>query len=244
MQPKMKFGGPILQLSDYLENVPAPPSKVYWEYKVKEPWQMEGNDTVGDCTIACIAHMIMLATAHTGTMVVPTTEEVLAVYSAITGYDPSDPSTDTGANIADVLNYWQKTGITIGGAVHKIVAWAQIDQTNRTEVEQALWLFGGVDLGIEVYQSMMDQTNAGQAWDNPSGSDLGGHSVPIFGYGSEGCTCVTWGALQQMGWPCFQRICSEAYCVITQDWINQLSGKTYSGFNLAQLQADLAALSR
>jgi hypothetical protein len=47
-----------------------------------------------------------------------------------------------------------------------------------------------------------------------------------------------------MGWPCFQQICNQAFCVITQDWINQLSGKTYSGFNLTQLQADLAALAQ
>ena len=240
--PPAKYKGAILQLADYLDAVPAPPEKVYWEYKVKGEWEEEGNDTVGDCTCACIAHMIMLATAHTGTMVVPTVAEVLSVYSAVTGYIPGDPSPDNGANIADILNYWQQTGMTVGGVVHKIVAWAQIDSTNQTEVEQALWLFGGVDLGIEVFQSMEDQTNAGQAWDNPTGADLGGHSIPIFGYGSEGCTCVTWGALQQMGWACFQKICSEAYVVITQDWINQLSGKTYSGFDLAQLQSDLAAL--
>jgi hypothetical protein len=240
--PPCKFTGPILQLSDYLAAVPSPPSKVYYEYKVQGDWQMDGNDTVGDCTCACIAHMIMLATVHTGTMVVPTPEEVLAVYSAVTGYVPGDPSTDNGANIADVLNYWQNTGMTVGGVVHKIVAWAEIDASNLTEVEQALWLFGGVDLGIEVFQSMMDQTNAGQPWDNPTGNDLGGHSVPIFGYGSDGCTCVTWGALQQMGWPCFQQICSQAFVVITQDWINQLTGKDYSGFDLAQLQADLSYL--
>jgi hypothetical protein len=241
--PPRKYKGPILQLKDYLAQVPNPPSKVYYEYAVKEPWGMDANDTVGDCTIACIAHMIMLATVHTGPMVVPTAEEVLAVYSAVTGYDPNDPSTDQGANIADVLNYWKNTGITVGGVVHKIAAWAQIDQSNLTEVEQALWLFGGVDLGIEVYQSMMDQFQGKNAWDNPMGEDLGGHSVPIFGYGSEGCTCVTWGALQQMGWPCFQQICSEAYVVITEDWINQLSGKTYDGFDLAQLQEDMAALA-
>ena len=235
--PTAKYAGTVLQLKDYLGAVPNPPSKTYYEYKVKTQWEMDGNDSVGDCTCACIAHMIMLATAHTGIMFVPSTAQVLAAYSAITGYN-GDPSTDNGANITDVLNYWQKTGI----AGHKIVAWAAVDPSNLKQVEQAIWLFGGVDIGIEVYQSMMDQTNAMQPWDNPSGSDLGGHSIPLFGYGSQGTTGVTWGALQQMGWPCFQQICSEAYAVITQDWINQLTGKTYSGFNLAQLQADLTAI--
>jgi hypothetical protein len=228
-----------LKLAKYLSAVPAPPKKVYWEYKVPaDLWGMFSNDTIGDCTCACIAHMIMLATAHTGKMVTPTVAEVVAAYSAITGYVPGNESTDNGANISDVLNYWQNTGI----AGHKITAWAQVDQTNIQEVKQAIWLFGGVDIGIEVFQSMEDQFDAREPWDNPSGDDLGGHSIPLFGYGSEGTTGVTWAALQQMGWPCFSKICSEAYAVITPDWINQLSGKTYSGFDLAQLQADLAAL--
>jgi hypothetical protein len=248
--PARKYSGRILKLSDYLAAVPAPPEKVYYEYKIKTPWGVDANDTVGDCTCACIAHMIMLATAHTNTLVVPTTDQVLAVYSAITGYDPSQTQpdgsnpTDNGANIADVLNYWQNTGMPAGAGVHKITAWVQIDQTNLIEVKQALWLFGGVDLGINVYQSMMDQTNAKTAWDDPSGSILGGHSVPIFGFGSEGCTCVTWGALQQMGWACFETICDEAYCVITPDWINQLTGKAYSGFDVATLEADAAAIKQ
>jgi len=177
---------------------------------------------------------------------VPTVEQVLAAYSAITGYDPSQTQpdgsnpTDTGAAITDVLNYWQNTGI----AGHKIVAWAEIDPTNQSEVEQAIWLFGGIDIGITVYESMEKQSSLGQAWDDPSGDELGGHSIPLFGYGSEGTTGVTWGALQQMGWDCFRQICFEAYIVITQDWIDQLSGKSYSGFNLAQLQSDLAALKQ
>lgn len=235
-----------LLLKNYLSSVPAPPKKVYWEYKIPANlWGLFSNDTVGDCTCACIANMLMLATAHTGKMVTPTVEQVLAAYSAITGYDPtktqpdgSNP-TDNGANIADVLNYWKDTGI----AGHKIVAWVQIDHSNITEVEQAIWLFGGLDIGIEVWSSMETQFDAHQAWDNPSGEDLGGHSIPLFGYGHDGTTGVTWAALQQMGWPCFLQICSEAYAVVTHDWIDQLSGKTYSGFNLAALMADLKMLS-
>ena len=54
-----------LQFSRYLKAgaPPLPPAKVYWEYKVPVgAWQMFGNDTIGDCTCACIAHMLMLVT--------------------------------------------------------------------------------------------------------------------------------------------------------------------------------------
>lgn len=239
----MKFSNPVtkptLKLSKYLGAVPPAPSKVYWEYKVPlNLWGMFANDTVGDCTCACIAHMLMLFTAHTGTMVVPTVDQVLHVYSAISGYDPATGANDNGAAIQDVLQYWQTTGI----AGHKILGFAQVDPTNFDEVKQAIWLFGGTDVGITVYQSMEDQFNAHQPWDNPSGDQLGGHSIPIFGYGSDGCTGVTWAALQQMGWQDFAQICNEAWVVITQDWINK-QGLAPNGFDLASLQADMAALN-
>ena len=171
--------------------------------------------------MARIAHMIMLFTAHTGKMVIPTVTDVVAAYSAVSGYDPSQTQpdgsnpTDAGCETPDVLNYWRDTGI--GG--HKIVSWQTVNQANLAEVKQGLYLFGGVAIDIAIYQSMMDQTNANQPWDNPSGDLLGYHAVPIFGYGSEGNTCVTWGALQQMGWPTFSQVCQGAYVVRTPDWV-------------------------
>lgn len=241
------YKGLKLFLDDYLSSdMPATPPKVYWEYKVPAgEWQELGNDTVGDCEIARLGHIIMLTSAHTGTMLVPTLAEVIAVYSAISGYDPSkvqpDGSnpTDVGCSTPDVLNYWRDTGITIGGVVHKIPAWVQVDPAG---IKQAVYLFGGACLDISIYQSMMDQFAAKQAWDNPTGTLLGYHAVPVFGFGSEGCTCVTWAALQQMGWDCFTAIQQGVYAVITPEWINK-NGKTYSGFDLAQLQADAKTLA-
>ena len=67
-----KFNRKTLLFHDYLQLDFLTPKKVYWEYKIPDDaWQMFGNDTIGDCTCACIAHMLMLVTAHTGKMVVP-----------------------------------------------------------------------------------------------------------------------------------------------------------------------------
>jgi hypothetical protein len=237
--PTAKYGGRVLRLADYTAALAPPPEKVYWEYKVPaSEWGAMGNDTVGDCEIARIAHMVMCFTAHTGAIAIPTVDEVIAVYSAITGYDPNTGANDNGAATPDVLNYWQTTGI----AGHKIAGWVQV-ANNQLAIEQAVYLFGGVAIDIAVYQSMMDQTNANQAWDNPSGSLLGYHAVPVFGYGSEGNTCVTWGALQQTGWATCMQILQGAYAVVSQDWINQTTGKTYSGLDLITLTADLKELA-
>jgi hypothetical protein len=237
--PKPQYTGPVLELSKYTSALAPPPSKVYWEYKVPTTaWGMMANDTVGDCEIARIAHMVMCFTAHTGSIVIPSTAEVLAVYSAITGYDPKTGANDDGAATEDVLNYWVTNGIS----GHKIQGWAQIQPTVAA-IKQAVYLFGGAAIDISVYQSMMEQSNAGKAWDNPSGSLEGYHAVPVFGYGAAGCTCVTWGMLQQMGWPMCLQVIQGAYAVITNDWLYKTTQKTYSGFDLATLKNDLAALN-
>src|ERR1700727_2323390 len=81
--------------------LPAPPEKNFWEYKVPPATiGMYGNDTVGDCTIAEVSHDLILKTAHTGTPFFPDPDEVLKMYSAISGYDPSQTD-DQGNNPTD-----------------------------------------------------------------------------------------------------------------------------------------------
>lgn len=208
---------------------PPPPEKVYWEYKLPvNNLRMLGNDTVGDCTCACVGHMIMNMTAHTGSILIPTDEEILAFYSAITGYDPSQTDsqgnnpTDTGAAITDVLARWQSDGITIGGQVHKILGWMQFDHTNREQMAQVIYLFGAADCGVVLPNSAMDQFNAGQDWDvvADDGGEDGGHCIPAFGQGGAGVTFITWAKLQaaRNAWP--TKYLDEAYGVIAPDWFD------------------------
>jgi hypothetical protein len=49
---------------------------------------MMGNDKVGDCTCAAAGHLVMDWTANTGKEVVPSSQQIVAAYSAITGYNP------------------------------------------------------------------------------------------------------------------------------------------------------------
>lgn len=228
-----------LKLSKYTASLPEP-SKAYWEYMVSN-WPMMKNDTVGCCTCACAGHMIQNWTAHTFGMQVPSDADILAAYSAVSGYDPATGNNDNGAAITDVLSYWQGNGI--GG--RKILAWAEIDASNIDAVKQAVFLFGGVDIGFNVPQPAMDQFDAGQTWTTiPNSAIEGGHSVPVLGYGSAGCTCVTWAKLQPMTWDFFKAYCDEAYAVITSDWLTAARTTPIAGLDLAALQADLAALKQ
>ena len=239
----MKFGKKAakrmrkaLPLSNYLHmgQVAFPPVHA-WERPIA--YGMLGNDSVGDCTIAGIYHLRMnwQAVANAGTPYTPTTDVVLADYSSITGYNPSDPSTDQGANCGDVLN-WYKANSTIAG-------FATLDVQNIDQVKAAIYLFGGVYIGFNVPESMVNQLNSGQDpdWsysptDAPSGE---GHCVAPFGYGRSGLAPCSWGKIYHTSWDFWLAWVDEAYAVVSKEWIKQ-AGTSPSGLDLNGLIADLA----
>lgn len=238
-----KHNAKTLLFHNYLKSSapPPPPAKAYYEYKIPGAvWGMFGNDKYGCCTCAGPAHEIMNRTAHSGKIVIPTNADVLGMYSVLSpGFDPNTDANDNGAAITDALNYMASTGL----AGEKIDGWAAIDYTNQTTVEQGIYIFGSINIGVQLPNSAMDQTQAGQAWTvlaDDGGID-GGHCIPVLGYGSEGLTCVTWGALQQMTWDWFKTYCDEAYVELALDWVSA-NGEAVNSLNMAALTADLSAL--
>jgi hypothetical protein len=227
-----------LKISRYLAAPPPLPAAIDWGGNVGV-WGELGNDAVGDCTFAGPGHLEMLWTADSGTEFNPTTEQVLADYSAVTGYNPADPSTDQGADMLTVMNYWRQTGI----AGHKIYSFMTIGSSAMAEVKSAIAFFGGANIGVQLPQSAMDATNAGEPWSVTDDDNiLGGHCVILSAYDADGLTCVTWGQEQKLTWGWLQKYCDEAYCALSPDWIGA-NGLAPSGFNLTQLQSDLASIT-
>ena len=133
---------------------------------------------------------------------------------------------------------------TVGVAGHQIQAWVQVDFTNLEHVRQAIYLFGHLSIGVNLPDLAMNQFGQGLPWDvtgEDDGGIDGGHDVPIFGYGSQGFTCVTWGRLQQMGIPWFQKYVEEAYAAVSIDWLAS-SGLAPNRLDIDALVADLADL--
>lgn len=221
--------------------LPDVPAKVYREYKVPENgWGMYGNDSIGDCTCAAKAHVIMLMTAHTGTIFIPDPDEVVKMYSAISGYDPSTGANDNGCAMTDVLDYMVNTGLQS----HKFLGWAAVDAANPIRLRQGIYIFGAVDTGFNVPASAMQQFQDGVAWDvvGDDGGIEGGHDVPYFGDGLNGYSCVTWAKNQKITNAFESKYTDEAYVAITQDWLDNADGLAPNMLNLDALQADLAAI--
>jgi hypothetical protein len=250
---KLKLGKQVarhdprtLLLAAYLTPaLPAPPATFDVTGKVTN-WGMMENDQIGDCTCAAAGHLIMEWTANAGKkMVTPTDKQIVAAYSAITGYNPTTGANDNGAVEVDVLNYWRQTGI----AGHKIGAYVALEPTNHTHVMDSVYIFEGCYIGLQLPISAQAQVQNHQPWSVPPGGTTGdgkpgswgGHAVPVVAYDSRGVTVVTWGVLQQMTWSFWAAYCEEAYAILSND---MLTGKKKSpqGFSLQQLQADLADL--
>lgn len=239
---------PHLKLSRLLApELPAPPALIDWLASVPTgAWGMLGNDEWGDCTAAAVAHKRIgdVYVNQHGTLPV-TTQQTLALYSAVTGFDPAvgppgaNP-TDQGAVCQDVLNYWRKQGF-LG---EKILAFAKVDISNLNELKTAIALFGQVYCGMFVPSTAETQFNAGQTWDVVAGAPiLGGHCVTLGAYDTAGLTAVTWGQLQKLTWRFFRKYFQEAWVVIGPDMIDPSSGRDAQGLDLTSLGADFGALT-
>jgi|GEM_PF-238013 len=228
-----------LLLAKYMtaSQLPSAPDSIDWSPKVPN-WPMMENDQYGDCTCAAAGHMIECWSANAATVIVPTDDQIISAYAAITGFEPVTGINDNGANELDVLNYWRQTGI----AGHKIGAYAALEPTNHDHIMDVVFLFGGCYIGVALPVSAQTQ----EVWSVPPGGPTGqgspgswgGHAVPIIGYDEGGLICVTWGAIKRMTWTFWDTYCDEAYAVLSPDWFNGQKPAP-SGFDMAQLSQDL-----
>ncbi len=203
---------------------PPPVPASYERADVVASWPMLDNDTIGDCTIAAVGHAVQLWTATVERTRVMTDAEALAGYEAF-GYVPNEPDTDRGANAVDVLTRWNGAGFACGGVTDMLSGFCTIDPTQQGEVRAGVAWLGVVYAGLElpIAAQRMD------VWDAPaSDADLigdyelgswGGHAVPIVGYAPDGVVCVTWGALKQITWRFWSAYASEAYGLLSRDFV-------------------------
>lgn len=232
-----------LSLSNYLNAGQVPcPQKWAWERPID--YGMLANDRLGDCVIAGAAHLEMnwRAVSNAGTPLVFSESDVIADYSAVGGYVPGDASTDNGCNMLDAMHYWLRKGF-VGRPIAQ--TFATLDVQNVDQIKAAIYLFGGVPIGFNVPQSMVDELNAGVdptfsfvQGDKASGE---GHCVLPVGYGRSGVALISWGKVYRTSWDFWQAWVDEAYCVVSKDWL-KASGVSPTGLDLDGMLADAQAI--
>lgn len=235
--PRLRFGA-------YFNATALPPiPEVFGHYDVIAPtsWLILGNASYSDCTIAGAMHATMLWNRIANRQVTFTEADALDDYRDACGYIIGDPSTDNGGDMVTVAKYWRDVGMRDDtGARHKIAAYLQIDAANLDHVDAACYLFGAIGLGVSLPDSAETQFDHGQPWHlvvNDLATDY--HYVPCVGKAINR-KVVTWGALQDAEEPWLVTNLKEAIAYISLE--DMTNGKTIEGFDIAQLQSDLAAL--
>jgi hypothetical protein len=208
---------------------------------------MHLNDQLGDCTCAADANVVQQQTFYgQGTEVIVPDSATLLSYEKVGGYVPGDPSTDQGALIPDALAYLKATGM-VG---HTIANYGSIDASQVAKIKTAIAEFGAVDFGVNLPNSAQAQFQAGldagtmPVWDyDPSADNTieGGHCILGVGYTAAGFLIFTWSAVVLVTWAWWSRYGSEAWAVVSHDWVNAATGKDPEGVDLAVLGQEFAA---
>lgn len=229
-----------LRLKKYFTTALAPPPASYdvldkvctklGANDVAALFPMDANDTLGDCTIAAVAHAITAYCGLVGTKKIMSTQAVTKLYMHLTG------GIDSGLVELDVLNHWRQHAVD----AEKILAFAALDIKNHEHVKQAIHLFGGVYLGFQVQRHCLEDFNARKPW-TPAPLTHDGHAVYAVGYDKHGLTVLTWGSTQKATWEWWDECVDEAYAILPP----QAKKADFApGFDFAQLQSDLQAVAQ
>ena len=203
---------------------------------VKEP--MDGNDRAGDCAEAAFVHADMAWRKDLNAT--PCTLDAVHLYSAITGYDPSQTDsndnnpTDQGTDPAQLLDWLVQNGY--------VAAWAEVDDPSL--VIPALYSFDGLLAAAALPDSADDQFTAGGPWDVPpgySGPVNADHMIYVPGYNP--WQVVTWGREINMT-PAWASGCiRQWFALFSQDQLTP-AGLDEIGLDSTTLLADIQALAR
>lgn len=205
-----------------------------------------GNDVYGDCFWAAAFRSAMSRMASVGELEPMSSEgatkSVLDAYSAATGFNQNDPSTDQGTDALEGMNFLQQTGIVMpDGSTHKIGSYVWVNPQDYEELLMAFNLFDGIMIGLQ----FPERWEKDRVWDVTSDPPVGGHEVlgeSDLSITPEGIQLNTWG---------FERIITRAAIASNADEIAVIiaadmfgpNAKSIAGFDAEQLRADEQAVA-
>jgi len=227
---------PIKYLSAYLrEPLPAASYPVDVTGGIEDDeWGMCANgpdpsctshpNGLGDCSFAGREHYQMAKAACNGEHETPEpSNELAAEYLAY------DHGQDVGANLADLLLFWYRTG--------RILGFAPVDHTSKAEADAAMQAFHGLYVGVGLTDDAQQLFADGQPWTVAGGQQSNpqlGHcilKVRANGRGRDGY--ATWGQVQDATEDWSEECTEETWVILTRE-----DGRV----NLAALRADIDAL--
>ena len=166
-------------------------------------WIVAENDEpgVGDCSFVACANVRLKITG-----VRMSDGEILNGYSVIAGWRPMDITTNHGAAVTRVLDYWRDMGWP-SDPEDKIAGWSELTTDElRAAVERD---------GACLCWVMLPTVDGDWCFDDRAlGSDgVAAHAMAIVGADDDGITVVTWGEERRASWDWAREFMRGAYAV-------------------------------
>ena len=217
-----------LKMAKYMVDLPDPPAefnnidvlnkKLDKIYPISTLYPLDGNDRLGDCVVAGIAHYLTTSNGRVGDFYIPTEQDVIREYKR-----RSRCGRDEGLVMMDALKYWRKNGFYD----QKFLAFGRINPKNHKVVQQVIHLFGGVDLGFLVQERAFADFDAFKrgvdiVW-QPGVSNGGGHCVVAIGYrenretGKKEYLILTWGYYIWASEAWWDAMVDECFAILPDD---------------------------
>ena len=225
----------VPRLSVLAPSLPTAPARCTFYVAKVTRWILGDNDRIGDCTCVAPANVILALTTLAGCPKRLLDDNIVAFYSGVSGYMPSDPNSDQGAMIEDVLAAWHARGIDDD----KLDGYATIEPGDHERVMQAIALLGPVDLGVNLPSGWLQSP----VWDvsTATGGIAGGHCVVAVGYTEQGPLIVSWGQLFTMTWAGWDACVEEAHALLSRDALTQ-AGRDFGGIDWTALEDTMSAI--
>ena len=190
------------------------------------------NDTYGDCVEAGSAHMI-----NRFEMFECKAMPDIPDADVKTQYFKETCGGDNGLVLLDHLNLWRKEGLSFGGKIYTIDAFASIHWKDHTEVAYAIYLLNGIYLGMQVPAFFMSGFENGKRYFDTQCTNRrieGGHciyghaykklpkKIKVVGFNDVGPIIETWAEDVQLTWKFWDLYLDEAYAIVDSidKWMN------------------------
>lgn len=242
------FDPRIPHLSAHLagRDLPPPPDSVDWTRGMPADLGAMLNNKVNDCSCAAFYHALQVWRFNaTGTLDTEPDSNVEALYSAVSGYQPSEAPPGPLCGMQDVLTHILKTGAPIGPdgkGVNKLAAFLEIDHRNPDDVRRTIQECGVAYIGVNVPAYILANPPPA-VWDveTQNAEIKGGHAVAAAGYDAQGVQAISVGKVYTLTWAYLGKYTHEAYALADPSWI-AAKGTTPGGLSLEVLERQMQAL--
>jgi hypothetical protein len=223
----MDYGHSNLRRFKLNPQFPLAKLPIDWTKNNSLSFPIDGNDQYGCCLYAAPCHLDNTWTGNVGTESVFNEKTIIADYLKLSGGD-------NGLNEEVIVPAWKK-GLVSNPEVNILDA-MDIDPTNTTMAQSAIYLFGGIIFMLSVPDNWINDFNTGYVWDVPATADPNnGHAVLWNAADSDGNFKVqTWGTYGYIT-PAAVKVCDPtAFTVFSMRWFNS-QGFAPNGLHYTEL---------